>query len=61
MVSGLIEASAPLKKPVSADKAMAASKKLQGHVPRRIQLQRARKRWGTVISVSYTHLRAHET
>jgi len=36
MVSSLIEASAPLKKPVDADKAMAASKKLQGHVPRRI-------------------------
>ena len=49
MVSSLIEASAPLKKPVAADKAMAASKKLQGHVPRRIQNKRARKRWGTVI------------
>ena len=43
MVSSLIEASAPLKKPVAADKAMAASKKLQGHVPRRIHNQRARK------------------
>ena len=55
MVSSLIEASAPLKKPVAADKAMAASKKLQGHVPRRIQLQRARKRWGTVIFMFTIH------
>ncbi len=51
MVSSLIEASAPLKKPVAADKAMAASKKLQGHVPRRILNQRARKRWGTVEAI----------
>ena len=55
MVSSLIEASAPLKRPVAADKAMAASKKLQGHVPRRIQLQRARKRWGTVIFMFSIH------
>ena len=55
MVSSLIEASAPLKKPVAADKAMAASKKLQGHVPRRIQNQRARKRWGTVIFMLTIH------
>jgi len=55
MVSSLIEASAPLKKPVAANKAMAASKKLQGHVPRRIQLQRARKRWGTVIFMFSIH------
>jgi len=55
MVSSLIEASAPLKKPVAADKAMAASRKLQGHVPRRIQLQRARKRWGTVIFMFAIH------
>jgi len=55
MVSSLIEASAPLKKPVAADQAMAASKKLQGHVPRRIQLQRARKRWGTVIFMLTIH------
>ena len=55
MVSSLIEASAPLKKPVAADKAMAASKKLQGHVPRRIQLQRSRKRWGTVIFMFTIH------
>ena len=55
MVSSLIEASAPLKKPVAANKAMAASKKLQGHVPRRIQLQRARKRWGTVIFMFTIH------
>ncbi len=55
MVSSLIEASAPLKKPVAADQAMAASKKLQGHVPRRIQLQRARKRWGTVIFMFAIH------
>ncbi len=55
MVSSLIEASAPLKKPVAADKAMDASKKLQGHVPRRIQLQRARKRWGTVIFMFTIH------
>ena len=55
MVSSLIEASAPLKKPVAADKAMAASRKLQGHVPRRIQLQRARKRWGTVIFMFSIH------
>jgi len=55
MVSSLIEASAPLKKPVAANKAMAASRKLQGHVPRRIQLQRARKRWGTVIFMFAIH------
>ena len=55
MVSSLIEASAPLKKPVAADKAMAASKKLQGHVPRRIQNKRARKRWGTVIFMLTIH------
>ncbi len=55
MVSSLIEASAPLKKPVAADKAMAASKKLQGHVPRRIQNQRARRRWGTVIFMFTIH------
>ena len=55
MVSSLIEASAPLKKPVSGDKAMAASKKLQEHVPRRIELQRARKRWGTVIFMFSIH------
>ncbi|WP_269614293.1 acyl-CoA desaturase [Prochlorococcus marinus] len=56
MVSSLIEASAPLKKPVAADKAMAASKKLQGHVPRRIQNKRARKRWGTVIFMLTIHV-----
>ena len=55
MVSSLIEASAPLKKPVAADKAMAASEKLQGHVPRRIQNQRARRRWGTVIFMLIIH------
>ena len=55
MVSSLIEASAPLKKPVAADKAMAASKKLQGHVPRRIHNQRARRRWGTVIFMLTIH------
>ena len=38
MVSSLIEASAPLKQPIAADKAMAASRKLQGHVPRRIRI-----------------------
>nr|AJW30677.1 Fatty acid desaturase [Prochlorococcus marinus str. P0902-H212] len=52
----MIEASAPLKKPVAADKAMAASKKLQGHVPRRIQNKRARKRWGTVIFMLTIHV-----
>jgi len=56
MVSSLIEASAPLKKPVAADKAMAASKKLQGHVPRRIHNQRARRRWGTVIFMLTIHV-----
>ena len=55
MVSSLIEASAPLKKPVAADKAMAASERLQGHVPRRIQNQRARRRWGTVIFMLTIH------
>ena len=55
MVLSLIEASAPLKKPVAAEKAMAASKRLQGHVPRRIQNQRARKRWGTVIFMLTIH------
>jgi len=55
MVASLIEASAPLKKPVAADKAMAASKKLQGHVPRRIHNQRARRRWGTVIFMLTIH------
>ncbi len=55
MVSSLIEASAPLKQPIAADKAMAASKKLQGHVPRRVQNQRARRRWGTGIFMLTIH------
>ena len=55
MVSSLIEASAPLKNQLLPIKRWLHQKKLQGHVPRRIQNQRIRRRWGTVIFMLTIH------
>ena len=48
-MSRVIEATAPLKKPVSADKALAASEKLQVRTKKDLRYpQKFKRRWGTV-------------
>ena len=57
MVSSVIEASAPLSRPVPADKATAASEKLQRPVDKASALKpdRLHRRWGTVIFMAGIH------
>ena len=59
MVSSVIEASAPFSKPVSGEKAMEASRKLQEPLSTRIStrhnLKKTRKRWGTVLFMVGIH------
>jgi len=56
MVSSVIEATAPLKKPVAADKAVAASEKLQMPLKATVlKPERLHRRWGTVIFMAAIH------
>jgi len=57
MVSSVIEATAPLSRPVAADKASAASAKLQLPVNKKkvFKAERLHRRWGTVIFMGGIH------
>ena len=56
MVSSVISANAPLRKPVAGDKAMAASSKLQGYLSTiGDNPERFRKRWGTILFMAIIH------
>ena len=57
MVSSVIEATAPLKRPVSAEKALAASEKLQVKSKNELRYpQKFKRRWGTVAFMTAIHL-----
>ena len=56
MVSSVISANAPLRKPVAGDKAMAASNKLQGSLNSIAnESEKLRKRWGTILFMAIIH------
>ena len=53
----MIEANAPLRQPVSADKALAASKKLQVRTANELRYpQKFRRRWGTIGFMTAIHV-----
>ena len=56
-MSRVIEANAPLRQPVSADKALAASKKLQVRTANELRYpQKFQRRWGTIGFMTAIHV-----
>ena len=56
-MSSVIEATAPLRRPVSADKALAASEKLQVQTKKGLRYpQKFKRRWGTVAFMAGIHV-----
>ena len=57
MVSSVIEATAPLRRPVSAEKALSASEKLQVKTAKELRYpQKFKRRWGTVGFMAAIHI-----